>query len=213
MTEVKIRDANEGDLEFIAWAQLCASRSHLDRGLWEYVNAQDEQQTLAFLRRLASTNTVHWCHWSLFQVVEVDGTPATAMCGFDSATHGMSAMGQVMASVLTDSDVVLDQEYLRRVGTVGMVAPEHAEGSWVIENVATRPEYRRRGLTDALIEATLDRGREKGLALAQIAVFIGNEPARAAYIKAGFEPKDEKRDATFEAEVGCPGMERLLQPL
>jgi translation initiation factor 4G len=210
---MNIRDANEGDLDFIAWVQLTASRSHLERGLYEYMNDQDEEQTLAFIRRLSVTDVVHFCHWSLFQIAEVDGTPAAAMCGFDPETQGMSVLGSIVPSVLSESGVVLDQEYMRRAATVGIVIPEHAEDSWVIENVATRPEFRRRGITNALLEAMLDRGRSKGFSLAQIAVFIGNEPARQAYLKVGFEVKDEKRDPTFEAEVGCPGIERLLQPL
>ena len=210
---MNIRDANEGDLDFIAWVQLCASRSHVPVGVWEYLNAQDEQQTLAFLRRMASTDLPHWCHWSLFQIAEVDGTPAAAMCGFDPVTQGMGPLGQVMPAVLTESGVVLDQDYMRRVGTLGMCTSDFADGAWVIENVGTKPEFRRRGLVHALIEATLDRGRGLGFNLAQISVFIGNEPAKQAYVKAGFEVKDSKRDPTFEAELGFPGMERMLQPL
>jgi ribosomal protein S18 acetylase RimI-like enzyme len=210
---MNIRDANESDLDFIAWAQLCASRSHVRRGIWEYINDQDEAQTLAFLKRIASTDVPHWCHWSLFQVAEVDGTPAAAMCGFDPATQGMGPLGHVIPAVLTESEVVLDQDYMRRVGTVGMCTSEFADGAWVIENVATRPEFRRRGLVDALITATLDRGRSLGFNLGQISVFIGNEPAKRAYEKAGFEVKDDKRDPTFEAELGFPGMERMLQAL
>ena len=210
---MNIRDARASDIDFIAWVQLTASRSHVPRGIWEYLNDQDEEHTLAFIRRMAATDTVHWCHWSLFQIAEVDGTPAAAMCGFDPATEGMGALGQVIPSTLNDAGVALDQEYMRRAGTVGMCASEFADGAWVIENVATRPDFRRRGLVDALIGVTLDRGRSRGFNLGQISVFIGNEPAKRAYLKAGFEVKDEKRDPTFEAELGFPGMERLLQPL
>ncbi len=208
-----IRDATDADLDFLAWAMLAASRSHLERGVWEYVHDQNEAQTLSFLRRLATTDTVHFFHWSLFQIAEIDGTPGAAMCGFDAETQGMSAAGQVIPALAVESGVVFDQEFMRRAATVGVVSSEYAEGAWVIENVATLPEFRRRGLTDALIEATLDRGRAKGFNLAQISVFIGNTPAREAYLKAGFEVKDEKRDPMFEADLGCPGMERLLQAL
>jgi GNAT superfamily N-acetyltransferase len=210
---VDIRDANEGDLDFLAWVQLTASRSHVERGVWEYVNDQTEERCLDFLHRMLTSDIVHWMHWSLFQIVEVDGTPAAAMCGFDPATQGTSALSQVYPAAAADSGVVMDQELMRRSGTIGVVAPEYADGAWVVENVATKPEFRRRGLTDALIAATLDRGRSNGFNLGQIAVFIGNEPAKQAYLKAGFEAKDEKRDPTFEAELGFPGMERLLQAL
>lgn len=210
---MNIREANEGDVDFLAWVMLEASRSHLPRGLWEYINDQSGEQTIEFLKRLAVTDVVHFFHHSLFKVAEADGRPAAAMCGFDPTTQGMGAVLQVMPAIASECGVTFNQDYMRRASVVGMVTPEYADDAWVVENVATLPECRRRGLTNALLEATLDTGRSSGFNLGQIAVFIGNEPARAAYIRAGFEPKDEKRDPTFEAEVGCPGMERLLQPL
>ena len=112
-----------------------------------------------------------------------------------------------------ESGVVFDEGFTLRAGVSATSSRTTPKASWVVENVATLPEFRRRGLTDALIKATLDRGRAKGFTLGQISVFIGNEPAKQAYLKAGFEVKDEKRDAEFEADMGSPGFERLLQPL
>ena len=76
---------------------------------------------------------------------------------------------------------------------------------WVIENLATRPEMRRRGLVDALLHQALGH--------AHISVFSDNERARSAYIKAGFEPLAEQRSDDWTREIGCPGTELLLQPL
>lgn len=208
-----IRDANEGDIDFLAWVMLEASRSHLARGVWEYVHDHDEDKTLDFLRRLASTDVIHFFHPSLFMIAEVDGNPAAALCGFDHETQGMSALWQVMPSVLSESGIVLDEGFMRRGSIVGMVTSDYAPGAWVVENVATRPEFRRRGLVRELLDLIFERGRANRFDLAQISVFIGNEPARNAYLAAGFESKDEKRDPTFEKEFGCPGMERLLRPL
>jgi ribosomal protein S18 acetylase RimI-like enzyme len=86
-------------------------------------------------------------------------------------------------------------------------------GAWVVENVATVPAFRRRGLVDRLLAEVLDRGRAADHASAQISVFIGNEPARAAYLKGGFRPDLETRTPEWEAAMGCPGIERLIQPL
>ena len=74
---IRIRRATEKELDLLTWVMLAASRSHLDRGIWEYLNASDEAATLSFLRRLATTDTVHVFHSSLFLVAELDGgTPA-----------------------------------------------------------------------------------------------------------------------------------------
>jgi len=48
---------------------------------------------------------------------------------------------------------------------------------------------------------------------AQVSFYIGNTPAQRAYEKAGFKYHDEKRHPDFEAEIGCPGMVRLLREI
>ena len=83
----------------------------------------------------------------------------------------------------------------------------------MIENVATKPELRRKGLVDALLHQLLGQGRGRGFEHAQIAVFLENERARRAYVKAGFEPIAEVRSDDWAREIGCPGTELLLQPL
>ena len=89
-------------------------------------------------------------------------------------------------------------------------APDETDGAWILENVATSPEFRRRGLIDTLLRRILQEGHERGFGLAQIGVLVGNTPAQRAYEKAGFEVVDEKRTPEFEATFGCPGVKRLL---
>ena len=218
MTDVKIRDANAADVDFLAWVMLAASRSHLERGVWEYLNDHSEEQTLDFLARIAVTDTVHLFHHSLFVIAEVDGEPGAAMCAYDPATQGFEVYGAEFAALAPDIGVRLDDpEFARRGGVMmsGFVL-EHLGPSGsrcVIENVATAPQFRRRGLVDRLLRELVDRARQRECTAAQIGVFIGNEPARAAYIKAGFDVVAEQRSPGWEAEIGCPGTELLIQPL
>lgn len=214
-TAVTIRDATEADAPFLAWVMLTAARSHLPVGIWEYINGMDGDRTLAYLTDVAVTGPAHLFHHSLFQIAEVDGASAAAMCGYDPATQSFDKLMPFMAELGSKHGLAMDDyaAIMERGAIVGRVTPTNEPGAWVIENVATKPEFRRRGLTDTLIAATLDRGRSNGFELAQISVFIGNDPARAAYIKAGFEHADSKRDAEFEAAIGCPGIERLLRSL
>jgi ribosomal protein S18 acetylase RimI-like enzyme len=214
----RIRRATEGDLDLLTWVMLAASRSHLDRGIWEYLNASGEAATLSFLRRLATTDTVHMFHWSLFLVAELDGEPGAAMCAYDSSTQGFdAALPEMMAATAAEHIDTEDPDYGRRSGVMlsGFVMddPGPPGPRWVIENVATRPEMRRKGLVDALIHQLLGHGRERGFEFAQISVFIENERARRAYIKAGFELLTEQRSDDWPSALGCPGTEMLLQPL
>ena len=215
---IHVRRATEADLDLVTWVMLAASRSHLDRGIWEYLNASGESSALAFLRRLATTDTVHLFHRSLFLVAELDGEPGAAMCAYDSATEGFEVvLPEIAAATAAEGIDTQDPDYVRRNGVLlsgfVMADPGPPGPRWVIENVATRDEMRRRGLVDALLHQLLGHGRERGFDHAQISVFIDNERARRAYIKAGFEPIAEQRSDDWASEIGCPGTEMLLQPL
>jgi translation initiation factor 4G len=215
---IRIRRATEADLDLLTWVMLAASRSHLERGIWEYLNASGEAAALAFLRRLATTNAVHLFHRSLFLVAELDGEPGAAMCAYDSSTQGFDvALPEIGAATAAEGIDAEDPDYVRRSGILlsGFVTqdPGPPGPRWVIENVATKPEMRRKGLVDALLHQLLGHGRERGFEHAQIALFIENERARRAYIKAGFEPLTEQRSDDWQREIGCPGTEMLLQPL
>jgi ribosomal protein S18 acetylase RimI-like enzyme len=173
---------------------------------------------LSFLRHLATTDAVHLFHSSLFLVAELDGEPGAAMCAYDSATQGFdAALPDMMAATAAAGVDAADPEYARRTGVLMsgfiMENPGPSGPRWVIENVATKPEARRKGLTDALIHELLGHGRERGFEFAQISVFIENERARRAYLKAGFEPIAEQRSDDWTREIGCPGTEMLMQPL
>ena len=215
---IRIRRATEQDLDLVTWVMLAASRSHLDRGIWEYLNAAGESPTLSFLRRLATTETVHVFHRSLFLVAELDGEPGAAMCAYDSSTQGFDvALPEMAAATAAEGIDAEDPEYLRRSGVLlsGLIMdhPGPAGPRWVIENVATRPDMRRKGLVDGLLHQLLGQGRERGFEYAQSSVCIENERARRAYVKAGFAPLSEQRSDEWPLEIGCPGTEMLLQPL
>ena len=89
--------------------------------------------------------------------------------------------------------------------------PDNAEGAWVVENVATVPDFRRMGIVSRLLDEMVKRGRSRGHELAQISYLIGNSPALRAYEKAGFKLVNEKRHPDFEAAMGCPGVGTLLK--
>ena len=126
-------------------------------------------------------------------------------------TTGLSAIAQVSEKLgRSRADRVAAME---RTQPFLSCAPEEAEGAWVLENVATSPEFRRRGLIDTLLRRALQEGCERGFGLAQIGVLIGNSAAQRAYEKVGFKVVDEKRTSAFEATFGCPGIRRLLQQI
>jgi len=155
------------------------------------------------------------CHYTQFIVAEVDGRPVAALSGYDPVNLGeetvMPHMPVVMEKMgLTPEDMGPGQKGLAAFMTCH---PDAVEGAYIIEQVATLPEFRRRGLITRLLEEILEKGHRLGFPRAQVSFYIGNTPAQRAYEKVGFKFFDEKRHPDFEVEIGCHGIVRLLRDL
>ncbi len=90
---------------------------------------------------------------------------------------------------------------------------ETDEEAWAIENVATLPLCRGRGLASQLLERAVEEAQRSGARQMHVTFFIGNNAAERAYSKAGFQFADEKRHPDFEAATGTPGMRRFSREL
>ena len=211
----RIRRGGANDADFLAWVMLAASRAHLPRGVWDLLIGAEEAGCLHYLRHLAVAEPRSLCHYEAFWVADVDGEPAGALCGFEFRAGGWATVAQAMANVQrdlgwTDADRAAAQQ---RVTPVWACFLPDVGADWGIENVATRPEYRRRGLASALLDEVLREARERGCKLAQITTFIGNDGAQSVYERAGFRVSDEKRCHEMARVLNAPGFVRLLREL
>jgi ribosomal protein S18 acetylase RimI-like enzyme len=214
-TTVRIVEATPEHAPFIAWVTLTAFRSHLERGFWDVMLDGDEASKLRYLEALATTEQLHWVHHSTFIVAEVDSRPASALCGYIDAELGGPTLR--MAGIEANEKTGRTEEEaaagFERAKSIMNVIPEHAPGAWIVENVATLPEFRRRGLVDRLMEEILERGRRRGAPVADISVFIGNDSAQRAYEKCGFAVIAERHDPEFESVYRTPGTRTLRRSL
>ena len=183
-------------------------------GFWDLAFPGDDAQRLSKIERVCRASAPSFCHWSRFLVAEVDGKPAAGLSGYDEPTVAAgSALMEAFGEVFTEigwgpAEGAAMQE---RVAPFLTCIPETPEDVWVVEWVATSPQHRGKGLIKSLLHAILDRGIERGFKVAQIGVLIGNTAAQRAYEGVGFRVADEKRDPTFEAALGCPGIRRMLR--
>lgn len=213
--DINIRPARPDDAALLASCMLMSGRSHMKIGIWDLIISQPEDTCLEFLKMLALQEPRHMCYWTEFTVAEVDGQPVAALEGFDPVSNGEETVTEPMAAAvkkmgLTEQDMASGQQALAAFMTCHS---DFMEGAWVIEQVATLPEYRRLGIITRLLEAVLDQGRRHGFGLAQVSFFISNTPAQGAYEKVGFQVLDEKRHPDFQREIGCPGIVRMLRHL
>lgn len=212
---VRFRTGNPADADFLAWMILVASRAHLTRGLWDIIIGSDEGGRLDYLSRLAIAESKSLYHCENFLIAEVDGAPAAALCGFETS-GAWEMVGVAMASVQSelgwaDADAAASYQRVAPIWTTCM--PPDIGADFAIENVATLPQYRRRGLANALIEEMLRSATKRGCKLAQITSFIGNAAAQSVYQRAGFKVFDEKRCTEAEKLLGVPGFLRMTRLL
>ena len=78
----------------------------------------------------------------------------------------------------------------RVVGYVGVIsAPPEGE----ITNVATHPDFRRRGVGEGILEALKREAGDRGIESLYLEVRRSNEPARGLYEKMGFAVIGERK--------------------
>ncbi|MGP0075804.1 MAG: GNAT family N-acetyltransferase [Bryobacteraceae bacterium] len=175
----------------------------------------DEAGCLDYLRRLALAEPRSLYHYESFIVAEIEGAPAAALCGFE--TRGAwEIVGDAMAKVQRDlgwSEGEAAASYQRVSPIWASCMPPDIGADFAIENVATLPEFRRRGLIRLLLDAMLQVAVQRGCHLAQITTHIGNDAALSAYEKSGFRVRDEKRCGEIEKVLGVPGFVRLVRDL
>jgi len=212
---IDIRSARPDDAQFLAWVMLTAGRSHLQYGIWDHYIGGTEPDCLSFLSLVATTQKPHLFHYATFLVAEHDGQQMGALSGYDPKVLGMQAFTEALPEVFQKVGWSRDEQKaaLERYLPWMTCMPDDTEGAWIVESVAARPEHRRKGVVNRLLDEILNRGRESGYNRAQIGVLINNTPARRAYEKSGFTFVDEKRDPTFEAIFGTPGITKLLRDL
>lgn len=211
---IETRPARPDDARFLAWVILTAGRAHVKRGIWEVILERSEEACKAFLELLSVTRIPHLFHYSCYLVADVNGRPAAALGGHDPKILGYAALRKAVPEVLKKLGIAGWESAMSDTSArVLACIPDDIEGAWIIDSVATLPEFRRKGMVDRLLEDMIERGRRQGYRRAQINIFLGNTPAQRAYEKHGFKVLDEQRDPVFEAEIGSPGMARLVRDL
>ncbi len=212
---ITIRRANGGDTDFLAWVMLAASRAHLSRGIWDLIIGADDAGCLEYLKRLATAEPSSLCHFQSFLIAEFDRKPAAALSAFEPHSGGWATVSEAMSAVQRDlgwseADLAASQA---RVAPVWSCFLPDAGADWGIENVATRPEFRRRGLAHALLDETLRDASERGCRLAEVITYIGNNDAQSAYESAGFRVSDQKRCSEVAQVLQAPGFVRMTRKL
>lgn len=208
-----IRAAQLSDIPFLVWVMETAGRSGRNYGLIDTLVPESPQERHDLVAQLAVTEPRSLFHYRNFLVAEIDGVPVGGLSGYYTpevhSEHYRAALKKVLdARGWPESRRAAMAERMTRFVSC---FPGLLEEAWVVEWVAVKPEYRRRGIINALLRAIIEQGiHTTPCRVIQIAVLIGNTPAYNAYFKAGFTYFDEKCSPEFEREFQAKGMARLV---
>jgi ribosomal protein S18 acetylase RimI-like enzyme len=214
--DIQIRKAKAGDAPFLARSILIAGRAHVSKGIWEIVLNMPESDCLRFLELLASTGATHLFHYSSSFIAETDDNiPVGSLGGYNPKKSGYQSLQRALPEVYRKLQLPgLDFESANeRAAKILAGLPEELDYAWVIDSVATMPEYRGRGIAERMLHAVLDEGKKLGYQIAQVNMYIGNEPALHLYQKLGFTIIEETLDTYFEESIGSPGMLSLTRKI
>jgi len=212
---IETRPATAEDAPFLAWVMQTAARSHLEQGVWDHTFPGEEGPRLEILAKLLTTQRIHFGHYSRFRILEVDGEPASGLSAYEPSEHGIEQLQLGIAEALsqlgwTPEKILGLAEHTASFASTGYPNPD---GLWIVEWVATRPEFRGRALVRRLLLEILEEGRAQGFTRAQIGYLLGNVRAKSAYEGVGFEWVAEHRHPDFERDYGSPGLARLQRDL
>ncbi|MDX6500301.1 MAG: [ribosomal protein S18]-alanine N-acetyltransferase [Blastocatellia bacterium] len=119
----------------------------------------------------------------LLEVVELEETTGLSVWGWDAYYKELQSPEDVIMLVATNA--MTDSIPGRKVA--GFIISRLVAGELHINNVAVRPEVRRRGVGAKLLAAVLSDGRSQGARLAFLEVRAGNAAAQGLYRRCGFQ--------------------------
>jgi GNAT superfamily N-acetyltransferase len=209
--EALIRPAQPKDAPEVTVLMYMAGKSHLQTSVYDLMFPGDLEETLEKLRGLYTANVRSWFHYSHFLVSEVDGKAVATLCGYNELESGGHKVRDALMEL--GMDRAEWSSLKQRMQPFYRVNPKHPEDAWVLEAVAVFPPYRGNGLIQGLLREILEIGKRRGYRHAELRMFIGNEPARRAYEKAGFIAAEERVDPEFEKIFASPGMVRMVKEL
>ena len=140
----------------------------------------------------------------LLEVVEIEEIAGLSVWGWDAYHKELQSPEDVIMLVATYAMTQLIPGW----NVAGFVISRLVAGELHINNVAVRPEVRRRGVGAKLLAAVLSHGRSQGARLAFLEVRAGNEAAQGLYRRCGFQVAGRRK-----AYYAQPAEDALLMSL
>ena len=127
----------------------------------------------------------------LLEVVEIEESCGLSRWGWEAYYTELAQGDRRLMLVARDSYASSNREEQR---VVAFIASRYTAGELHINNVAVRPEYRRRGIGKALMDAVLKAAASSGAHKALLEVRASNLYAQSLYLRCGFRYTGRRRN-------------------
>lgn len=143
----------------------------------------------------------------LLEVVEIEELSGISAWGWDAYHKELQSPDDVIMLVAGNGEPHQNPGQ----ALAGFIVSRLVAGELHINNVAVRPESRRRGIAAQLLAAVLSQARSQGARLAFLEVRSGNAAAQGLYRRAGFEVTGRRRGYYNQPNEDALLMSRLLE--
>ena len=144
----------------------------------------------------------------LLEVVEIESLSALSAWGWDAYYKELQSPEDVIMLVAHNDPAESASD---ESAVAGFIISRLVAGELHINNVAIRPEWRRRGIATQLLEAVLSEGRGHCARLAFLEVREGNAAAQALYRRCGFQVTGRRKRYYREPAEDALLMSLLLE--
>ena len=127
----------------------------------------------------------------LLEVVEIEEVSGISAWGWDAYHKELQSPQDVI--MLVAKAATTASSLNQGSAIAGFMVSRLVAGELHINNVAVRPEFRRRGIAAQLLAAALRQGRSNGARLAFLEVRAGNTAAQGLYRGCGFQVTGRRR--------------------
>jgi len=148
----------------------------------------------------------HSASYEFCYVAEAEGEIVGVLAGFPSR-RGEELARRFIVLTLPRIPLWRWPGLFRHLHAAGHVAPRPPAGSWYVDALAVRRDWRRRGVAHALLEEAEHQAERNGATGVALDTGLGNAPARALYEGYGFARGSMRRapDDRIAAAIGGPG--------
>jgi ribosomal-protein-alanine N-acetyltransferase len=144
----------------------------------------------------------------LLEVVEIEELSGISVWGWDAYHKELQSPQEVIMLVARRDQSTENQASF----IAGFIVSRMVAGELHINNVAVRPEFRRRGIAAQLLAAVLAEGRRNGARVAFLEVRAANVAAQVLYRSRGFQVTGRRRRYYNHPVEDALLMSLLLEP-